>query len=107
MKTKRPFGGNYKTYDPKVEGYGTPNQWRGNFSYRMGAEQAREILQAQRLTPYEILGVKFGCGADEISKAYRRKAMECHPDRCIVNNMTVEEATEKFKILSAAYTKLT
>jgi len=37
------------------------------------------------------------------SKRYRRKAMECHPDRVTFTGMTKEQADEAFKILSAAY----
>jgi molecular chaperone DnaJ len=48
---------------------------------------------------YSILGIAKGAPADEIKKAYRKKAMEHHPDR----NPGDKEAEEKFKLASRAY----
>lgn len=47
---------------------------------------------------YQILGVAKGASADELKKAYRKLALEYHPDR----NKT-KEAEAKFKELSRAY----
>ena len=108
MKTKRPFGGNYKTYDPETEGYGSERQWQGAFHRRMSREEARQVLDENkwRGTPYDILGVGIKATKKEILSAYRRLAMACHPDRIVINKMTYEEATEKFKVLTAAYSEL-
>jgi curved DNA-binding protein CbpA len=48
---------------------------------------------------YAILGVAPGSTADEVRKAYRRLALEWHPDR----NQGRPEATERFKEISEAY----
>ncbi|MSR22260.1 MAG: molecular chaperone DnaJ [Gemmatimonadetes bacterium] len=51
---------------------------------------------------YEILGVPRTADAEQIKKAYRRLAMEHHPDR----NQGSEEAEARFKELSEAYETL-
>lgn len=48
---------------------------------------------------YEILGVDRGADADVIKKAYRKLAMQYHPDK----NPGNAEAEEKFKEAAAAY----
>ncbi len=48
---------------------------------------------------YTILGIAKNASPEEIKKAYRKKAMEFHPDR----NKGSKEAEEKFKKVSRAY----
>jgi len=48
---------------------------------------------------YEILGVTRSCSAEDLKSAYRKLAMECHPDR----NPGDHAAEHKFKELSEAY----
>ena len=51
---------------------------------------------------YEILGVEKNATADEIKKAYKKKAIQYHPDR----NPGDKEAEEKFKEAAEAYSVL-
>ncbi len=48
---------------------------------------------------YQILGLERSAGADEVRKAYRKLAMQYHPDR----NPGDKQAEEKFKEINEAY----
>src|SRR5690349_23970530 len=48
---------------------------------------------------YSTLGVERGASDDDIKKAYRKLAMQYHPDR----NGGAKEAEEKFKEVTEAY----
>ena len=48
---------------------------------------------------YEVLGVAKGAGADELKKAYRKLAMQFHPDR----NPDDPNADQKFREINEAY----
>ena len=47
---------------------------------------------------YEVLGISKTANADEIKRAYRKKAKQYHPDIC-----KEPDAEEKFKEVQEAY----
>jgi len=49
---------------------------------------------------YDILGISKGASADEIKKAYRKQALEWHPDR---HKDEKEAAEKRFKEINEAY----
>ena len=51
---------------------------------------------------YEVLGVSKNATAEEIKKAYKKKALENHPDR----NPGDKAAEERFKEAAEAYSVL-
>ena len=52
---------------------------------------------------YKVLGVEKTASDDELKKAYRKLAMQYHPDR---NKDDPAKAEEKFKEINAAYDTL-
>jgi DnaJ-class molecular chaperone len=93
-------------YNPEVEGFGDANEWRSAFNDRMGFDEAQKVLYGNESTPRQILGVSKGCTWRDVVSAFRKRSMETHPDRCIVNKMNKAQAEEAFKKVSAAYTML-
>ena len=107
MSTKRTFAdiaAARKRYDPTVEGFGSPEEWKSAFQERMGFKEAEEVLSGSVLSPRGILGVSATAKWPEIKAAYRAKILANHPDRCAVNGMTVEVAA--CKKINAAFTVL-
>lgn len=102
-KTFAEIAAERERYDPSVEGYGTPRQWRGTFYQRMGWEAAQRVINNQERTPRQILGVSISATWAEIKSAYRRLAMAYHPDRAATNGMSVEQATVAFQEINAAF----
>ena len=56
-------------------------------------------MEIEKRDYYEVLGLERGCDPGEIKKAYRRLAVEHHPDR----NPGDKLAEERFKELAEAY----
>ncbi|MBP5317328.1 MAG: DnaJ domain-containing protein, partial [Bacteroidales bacterium] len=54
---------------------------------------------AEKRDYYEVLGVEKNASEEEIKKAYRKKAIQYHPDK----NPGDKEAEEKFKEAAEAY----
>lgn len=53
--------------------------------------------------PYNVLGLRHGASAEEVKKAYRKLALETHPDR----NPGDKVSEEKFKEIKEAYEMIT
>lgn len=69
-------------------------------SQSTSSEEFQQPTSTQKTDYYELLGVIRGATEDEIKKAYRRKALELHPDR---NYGNVDEATRLFAEIQSAY----
>ncbi|KAI2902796.1 transcriptional regulator family: C2H2 zinc finger [Aspergillus niger] len=74
----------------------------GQFQSSTSEENASSSARSsdKKLDYYELLQVNWDASAEEIKKAYRRKALELHPDR---NYGNVESATKLFAEIQSAY----
>ncbi|SPO01304.1 related to dnaJ-like proteins [Cephalotrichum gorgonifer] len=70
----------------------------------MGGQQSTSggggSVAVSRTCYYEVLGVDQEATSDDIRRAYRRKALELHPDKNIAD---VENATRRFAEVQSAY----
>ncbi|KAK4179740.1 putative DnaJ-like protein subfamily A member 5 [Triangularia setosa] len=65
-----------------------------------GANQAAATVTQQKTCYYEVLGVDRQVPDEDIRRAYKKRALELHPDR---NYHDTENATRKFAELQTAY----
>ncbi|PHU23972.1 hypothetical protein BC332_09079 [Capsicum chinense] len=78
------------------------NQTEGKKTNRsFPAAMAAEAAEKRCL--YEILGVNRDCTADEIRSAYRKLALQRHPDKLVRSGVPESEATAAFQELVNAY----
>jgi DnaJ family protein C protein 7 len=68
-------------------------------------EAQKKYKKAKRKDYYKILGIEKSAGEDEIKKAYRKKALEWHPDK-FQNEEEKVKAEEMFKDIGEAYSVL-
>src|SRR5271168_5058726 len=106
-------GTSHPTYNPAEEGYGSAHEWAATFNVRMGFKEA-QAQKAKRgwKSDYKIIAELSGVHIDEnsmwaeIKSAFRKAAMNCHPDRTAIHGLSKEEAGEKFRDAQAAFTML-
>lgn len=94
-KYKNPSFAPYGTYEGER---GNPEQWKFAFGARFSEREIGEIIGND--DPWGILGVRPGATQEEISTAFRGKAMETHPDR------NPGKDGSEFRRVKAAYDKL-
>ena len=77
---------------------------RGNAEYRDTAQRAEAALkQSKTKDYYKILGVSRNAGDGEIKRAYRKLALEWHPDK--VTEDIKEVASKKFQVSALLLTE--
>uniref|UniRef100_A0A8C3VV35 DnaJ homolog subfamily C member 3 n=1 Tax=Catagonus wagneri TaxID=51154 RepID=A0A8C3VV35_9CETA len=90
-------------YDEAIQDYETAQEHNENDQQiREGLEKAQRLLkQSQKRDYYKILGVKRNAKKQEIIKAYRKLAMQWHPDN-FQNEEEKKKAEKKFIDIAAA-----
>ena len=62
------------------------------------------VMEPDKLSPHELLGVSDSATVAEIKAAYRRRVKECHPDRFAgMDEQTRRLAEEWTKAVNTAY----
>jgi len=82
----------------RCRGAGAPKPWRER------VHACTRVLRARGggddMDYYHVLGVERGCTPDDVKRAYRKMALQLHPDK---NPDRREQAEAQFKRLSEAY----
>jgi len=78
---------------------------RSNYEYRQLLSQAKiELKKSKQKDYYKILGVDKNANEEEIKKAYKKRALEHHPDRHVGGSESEKADHEmKFKEIGEAY----
>ncbi|CAN6714152.1 unnamed protein product [Malus baccata var. baccata] len=61
------------------------------------------MAASERRCHYEVLGLPRDSSADEIRSAYRKLALQRHPDKLVQSGLSQSEATAQFQELAHAY----
>ncbi|EEF47765.1 conserved hypothetical protein [Ricinus communis] len=61
------------------------------------------MAASEKRCHYEVLGLSRDCSPDEIRAAYKKLALQRHPDKLIKSGLSQSEATAQFQELSQAY----
>jgi hypothetical protein len=65
------------------------------------------VVEPEKLTPYELLGVSSSASLDDLKQAYRKRMKECHPDRFPGTDLKYRQMAEAWaKAVNAAYEAL-
>lgn len=100
-KKKKGFLEGYKTYDTS-NGFGDREEWQGAFFERLGFDEAIEVLGAD--DPLVLFGLGANATWADVIKAYRRLAIEHHPDKG-GDVATMKKINAAFEVLEKRYGK--
>ncbi|XP_030474229.2 DNAJ protein JJJ1 homolog, partial [Syzygium oleosum] len=73
-------------------------------NFRRARPPAAAAMASEKRCHYEVLGLSRDCTADEIRAAYRKLALQRHPDKLVQSGgLSPEDATAQFQELAHAY----
>lgn len=74
---------------------------------RVASPAAYDVKDASELAEsFDLLGIAPGASLEELRRAYRAKARECHPDTSASEGVDPEEAARRFAEVQVAYRQL-
>lgn len=68
----------------------------------LNPDAKEDFLDWQKHDHYALLGITRMAGEDEIRKGYRRRALDCHPDRFPLDSAARSDAEDRFRKLTEA-----
>jgi len=77
--------------------------------YQKSQEQKRERTTTHDFhipTPWEVLGILYGCERSLVKSRYRTLARQYHPDYAKSNGVNEDEAIQKMQKINAAYEEI-
>ncbi|KAF8565355.1 hypothetical protein P879_10397 [Paragonimus westermani] len=95
-------------HDKAVEEWSKVVQMSPTNEHKQGMRAAEQALaRSKELDYYKVLGVKRNASFDEIKQAYKKCALQHHPDRHThADDATKQEQEHKFKEIGEAYSVL-
>ncbi|CAH8533764.1 unnamed protein product [Dicrocoelium dendriticum] len=95
-------------YDKAVEEWSNIVKMSPTAEYKQELQAAeRELARSKELDYYKVLGIKRHASVDEIKQAYKKCALQHHPDRHThADENTKREQEQKFKEVGMAYSVL-
>ncbi|KAG5452210.1 DnaJ sub C member 7 [Clonorchis sinensis] len=95
-------------YDKAVEEWTAVVNMDPSDEHKQGLQMAkRELARSKEINYYKVLGVKKSASSDEIKQAYKKLALQHHPDRHThADDATRQEQEQKFKEVGEAYSVL-
>jgi hypothetical protein len=87
------YDGRFNVHEPPSWGQTSGHDWGSTSGNGSAGSQAQQVSNE-----YNVLGLSLNCRWEDVQRAYRKLAMQCHPDR--------GGSTERMQAVNVAYSTL-